>query len=446
MSAILHARFGYGAGPGAAASTDAMLAALRAPDRAIRRHPGFGGGRDAISAMRAARRSMRAGEDGARDRIGEARAALRHAADEALSVSLARILDAPDAFRERLVWFWADHFAVSTRPLSQRALMGAYVDEAIRPHVAGRFADLLRAATLHPLMLHYLDATASVGPASEIGMRRGRGLNENHARELLELHTLGADGPYTQRDVTELAELMTGHWVNADLEAGFRPRAAEPGPETVLGRSYGSDPARGGHLWAALDDLAAHPATAAHVCRAIALHFLYDDPPADLLAAMEAAWRREDGALPPVYAALLTHPAAEGPPARIRRPFEWMATALRALGMTGGALRALAPRDLRRAIAAPLRAMGQPFMAPPGPDGWAEEGEAWARPQLLAERIAWAMAAPERLLGALPDPRALLDRALPHGAPPDLAFAASAAESRRDGVGLVLLSPSLMRR
>ena len=452
--AIAARRFGYGAGPGAArGGPGPMLDDLAGPDRAARLWPAPEGAiaeaHRIIEALREISAQMR--REGATDaREAQRRAAarrLRASADAHAALSLSRILDAPDPFRERLVWFWTDHLAVAARSTTERGLAAGYVEEAIRPHVTGRFADMLRAATLHPVMLEYLDQRNSIGPGSQVGRDMGRGLNENHARELLELHTLGVGGGYAQADVRQLAELMTGVTTRRDMRVRFAPARAEPGAETVLGRTYGGDPARLGHIEEALGALAVHPDTARHLARKLAVHFVSDAPPEGLVADLEAAWLAHGGDLMPIYEILLTHPQAlSGPPAKIRPPFEWVATCLRALGVPGAQVAAMGGRDLKRDLLAPLAAMGQPYMRPPGPDGWPEEAGRWAEPHSLAERIAWAMEAPARLLPDLPDPRELLREAVPWGAPDELAFAARAAERRRDGVGLVLVSPSLMRR
>ena len=455
--AIAARRFGYGAGPGMpSGGPDAMLAALAGPDRgeALFPTPDPGPAHALLVARRQAvldrREADRLGADASAATAGlrAARAGVGALLDGHLRRTLARALDAPDAFRERLAAFWTDHFATAARHPAERALMGDFVGAAIRPHLAGRFADMPKAATVHPVMLSYPAQAGSMGPGSRVGRARGRGLNENHARELLELHTLGPGGPYGQSDVRQLAELMTGWTVRHDTRGTtFWRGIAEPGAETVLGRGYGGGPASPDHLMAALEDLSVHPDTARSLARKLAVHFVSDAPPEDLVEAMARAHLEGGGDLARVYAALLAHPAAwsaEAP--KIRRPLEWMATAMRALGIAGRAAME-APRPLlRRAVIAPLARMGQPFARPPGPDGWPEGAGRWAEPQSLAERIGWAMRAPRALLPELPDPRELAARAVPWGVPPELALAAAAAESRRDGVGLVLVSPSLLRR
>ena len=182
---------------------------------------------------------------------------------------------------ERLVWFWSNHFCVSADKIPSMA--GAYEREAIRPHVLGRFGDMLQAAEGHPAMLFYLDNWNSIGPNSVAGINRSRGLNENLAREILELHTLGVRSGYTQGDVTTFANVLTGWSMTATSnpdhggEFMFVKRMHEPGAKTVFGRSYTADGIEQGR--AVLADLASHPATATHVAQKLAKHFIADQPP-----------------------------------------------------------------------------------------------------------------------------------------------------------------------
>ena len=196
----------------------------------------------------------------------------------------------------RLVMFWSNHFCVSANKGPVRGMAGAYEREAIRPHVLGRFVDMLLAVERHPAMLVYLDNHVSIGPNSRAGLNRGLGLNENLAREILELHTLGVGGGYTQEDVTNLARILTG-WTVANLanpvgEPGrffFAPARHEPGAWTVLGKRYGEAGMAAGE--AVLRDLARHPATARHIARKLARHFVSAEPPAALVARLTPASR-----------------------------------------------------------------------------------------------------------------------------------------------------------
>ncbi|MGR3484881.1 MAG: DUF1800 domain-containing protein [Paracoccaceae bacterium] len=453
---LAQARFGLGPSPHVAGPTsvEGMLAGLRGPDLMARVWPAPG-----IATIEPSqaefRRVIRASTDARGTPQAEARRAelralrddIRKARGDGMRVALARALDTPDPLRERLVDFWADHFTVASRQGRTIHLPSTFVEDAIRPHVAGRFADMLAAAALHPVMIAYLDQNTSVGPTSRAA-RRGRGLNENLAREVLELHTLGVGGPYDQRDVRQLAELLTGLTLDDDWATVFTRARAEPGPETVLGLTYDGD--RIGAIDAVLADLARHPATAAHVSGKMAAHFLGPAPNPGVVAAMTAAWATSDGDLGAVTAALLRHPAAwaatDPATARVRRPWEWLRASLRALGLRGREAMALDRRDVNRVLRQPLEAMGQPWQSPLGPDGWPEEAEHWVTPQALAARIDWAFRMPGRLVDPLPDPRVFVVTALGPDADPAARFAAQAAETAEEGVALILLSPSFQRR
>jgi len=444
-------RFGLGVGgPAGPTTPEAMLARLGQPDAMLARHPkvGFDEAVAATAEMRAATRDVRAGVEGAADTRRRWARWLNDAAVRGFASDLARMLDAEDAFRERLAWFWADHFTVRFPNSNLRPATGAYLDEVIRPGLTGRFADLLKAAVIHPAMLIYLDQVTSFGPNSRLGLRRGRGLNENLAREVLELHTLGVDAAYSQTDVRELAELFTG--LTFTLNEGFRFRRsrAEPGAETVLGRSYGGDgPARLRDIHAALDDLARHPATATHIARKLAVHFVADAPDPDLVAQMAQAFQAHDGDLMRVYAAMLDHPAAwQGFGAKIKQPLDYMASTLRVLGVDGAAVRGMEIRQLRTRLMRPLTRMGQPFQSAPGPDGWPEDAAAWITPQGLAERLDFAMRAVRRPHGAPTDPMAFARAALADAAGAKLLWAVGAAETRREAAALVLASAEFNRR
>ena len=232
----------------------------------------------------------------------------------------------PAPFVERLVHFWANHFAVSADKLTVIGLAGLLEFEAIRPHVLGSFSDMLLAVERHPAMLLYLDQAQSIGPDSEAARlaarfgrgRQRRGLNENLAREILELHTLGVDGGYAQADVTEFARALTG-WTVSGLTRGpaarfvgvsgppgsflFAERIHEPGPRTLLGRRYGQEgEAQARYM---LADLAADPRTARHLAVKLARHFAGDDPPAGMVQRLERAWLTSGGDLPTVYRAIV---------------------------------------------------------------------------------------------------------------------------------------------
>ena len=371
--------------------------------------------------------------------------------DGAVQTAFARAIDAPVGFGERLAAFWSDHFTVRGATPQTKVLVAAMMDEAIRPNLGGSFADLLIAADTHPAMLHYLNQIGSVGPNSAFAKgarRRNLGLNENLAREMIELHTIGVGGAYSQQDVTQLAELLTGLTYETRRDLGFLPARAEPGAEIVLGRRYGGDgPARIGDIHAVMRDLALTPGTATHLARKLAVHFVSDTPPEPLVARLAAVYREGGGQLMPVYRALIDSPElAEGFRGKVRPPQEFVIASARALGVTREQVQALPPQDFRRLYVNPLRGMGQPWGQPDGPNGWPEEAEAWITPQGLAARIGWSLRIPGRLTRPLPDPRSFLRTALGTTAGADLEWAVPRAENAAEAVSLILSSPDFNRR
>ncbi|MGC1506019.1 MAG: DUF1800 domain-containing protein [Sulfitobacter sp.] len=351
-------------------------------------------------------------------------------------------------FRERLAAFWADHFTAKGGRGLLRFASPLYVEEAVRPYVTGGFAGLLTACITHPLMLHYLDQNTSAGPNSRVAKRRNRqrGLNENLAREVLELHTLGVDGPYDQSDVRELAKLLTGLSATRHHGFKFRPAMVEPGAKMVLGRTYSAE---GGveTIRQALNDLASHPATAAHIARKLAVHFVSDAPSNALVAHISAAYLRSDGNLPECYIALLEHPHAwPSQSTNMRPPDEFISAALRSLEPSAQSLHQMDLRMVREVFLGPLQQMGQAWLAPSGPDGFAENDSAWATPQGISARLDWAVNAPARLVPQLPDPRLFVQAALGEHVPDAVSFAANAAETREVAIGLILAAPAFQRR
>lgn len=443
MSQAAFFRFGFGPAPGAPA-LPAPAAQLDGPDAMAARHPGPD--RPALFAIVTALREARSAEPRDAERLQAAEAAMTAAVLADQRRHLARALDSETPYRERLVRFWANHFSVTPRRRIWLPELGEMIDSAIRPHVTGRFAAMLLPAVTHPAMLRYLDQDSSVGPNSRAGRTSPRGLNENLGRELLELHTLGADGPYAQADVRATALLLTGH-ANHRGEPVFDINRAEPGIQTVLGRRYGSLIRRETDLAALLADLAAHPATARHLAGKLARHFVSDDPPAGLVDDLAAIWRESGGDLGRVSRALAEHPAAlDAPLSKIRSPFEYLVAALRALGVTGAQVMDWPEPRLRRLVLTPLVQMGQNWQGAPSPAGWPEAARDWLTPPALAARIDWAMDAPARLRPGLPDARDFVELALAGQAVPRLARLVAASESNVEGLGLVLAAPAFQRR
>jgi uncharacterized protein (DUF1800 family) len=343
MAAI---RFGYGFRPGeAVAQTKAdLLAQVKTGAQASATFPvgGIQQRHAQIADLQAGLRDMRQSGDDDQARR-ERRKVLQKQAQRTFQLDAnARLMQAvvsPNGFYERLSTFWTNHFSTSAnKSLPMRLLVPLYEAEAIRPHLGGRFADLLRSATEHPAMLIYLDQAESLGPESKGGIRQKKGLNENLGRELLELHTLGAGSGYTQADVRAAAMVLTGLTIDRqEMDMMFRPNIAEPGSHEVMGISYGGAKRRPGDYLSMLDDLAANPKTAQHICRKLVVHFIADQPDEALVAAMAASWKTSDGDLSAVYRTMLDHPAAwDNEGAKARQPFDFVVTGLRALNAGAG--------------------------------------------------------------------------------------------------------------
>jgi uncharacterized protein (DUF1800 family) len=300
---------------------------------------------------------------------------------------------------------------------------------------------MLGAVIRHPAMLSYLDNLLSFGPNSRAGRTTGRGLNENLARELLELHTLDVDGGYNQADVTELAKILTGWSIGRAKsdEAGtfvFHDVAHEPGPKTLLGVRFEEAGIEEGER--ALDLLAAHPATARHVATKLARHFVADEPPADAVAHLESVFRDSGGDLAAVSRALLALDAAWAEPlAKVKTPIEFTVSALRALGGN---------REIEaKKLLGSLRLMGQvPFNAP-SPAGWPDRASDWASPQALMERAEWSMTVAQKAAGAV-DPALLLAGTIGPVAPEDTKIAITRAPDRIEAIAMLLASPEFQRR
>lgn len=345
--------------------------------------------------------------------------------------------DAPLA--ERMTQFWSNHFTVSAiRPLVHGSA-GAFEREAIRPHVFGRFADMLLAVESHPAMLLYLDNALSIGPDFFAGQRLHKGLNENLGREILELHTLGVDGGYTQDDVVALARILTGWSVARLMDDApgtfkFYERAHEPGAKTLLGKRY-AEAGRDEGV-AALDDLAAHPATARHVAQKLARHFIADQPPPGAVARIAKAFRDSGGDLARVAAAVVAEDEVWRTPfAKLRTPNDMLIAAFRVSGFT--------PQP--PLIVGSLRLLDQqPFFAPQ-PSGWPDDAASWAAPEAVLRRAQWCEAFADRMPDAA-DPVALIDASIGPALSSETREAVARAPSRRAGIALALASPEFQRR
>ena len=462
-AAIAANRFGLGARPGelqevAADPRGWLLDQLQGPSRPpgdISRLPTTAAVLIEVQELRRKRRSMRnAADDEPPPDLVKAygRTVRRHY----LQQTTARYRTAASTelpFFERLVHFWSNHFAVSADKQPLTALAGLFEQEAVRPHVTGKFADLLLACEQHPAMILYLDNQRSIGPGSALGRRanrrrRGRslGLNENLAREILELHTLGVDGGYTQQDVTTFAKVITGWSIGGAAENGrfaegepgkfeFRDAIHEPGTHTVLGKRYAQQGLAQGE--ALLRDLALHPATARFLATKLARHFVADEPPPALVEALTATYLETDGELGAVYTALVRSPHAwHKPLAKYKTPQDFLVSTCRALDHV--------PDDARFVVGA-LDLMGQTPYRPGSPAGWPDTALEWGGADALYKRIEWSNTV-ARVVGARGNPAALGDAVLGPSFSAEVRKAVTRAESNVQGLTLLLASPDFQRR
>jgi uncharacterized protein (DUF1800 family) len=360
--------------------------------------------------------------------------------------ALARIQRATIAdcgFVERLVTFWSNHFCVSaSKGQPARMWAGAFEREAIRPHVLGHFPDMLKAVEQHPAMLFFLDNQQSIGPDSRAGQRRKRGLNENLAREIMELHTLGVGSGYTQADVTSFARMITG-WTYVGRagrlgEPGtfiFNANAHEPGPQRLLGKTY--DDTGIGQGEAALANIARHPATAKFIATKFVRHFVADDPPPALVARLQGVFTKTDGDLKAMTLALVDSDEAwHAPPTKMRSPYEYL--------IASGRLLARIPEDPGRYLGG-LNMLGQPLWTPPGPNGFPDTTAAWAAPEGMKLRLDIAARISSRIAPGI-DPRELLEVAMADAASNETRQAVARAETREQALALLLMSPEFQRR
>ena len=355
-------------------------------------------------------------------------------------------ITSPTPFAERLTHFWSNHFSVSAGKPGTPFEVGNHEFNAIRPHVTGKFSDMLKAAALHPAMLLYLDQFQSIGPNSEFGKRRKqRGLNENLAREILELHTLGVDGGYSQADVTEFARALTGWTIPGltriarfaeDQEGGaaFIAVAHEKGTRKIMGRSYQDNGPK--QALEILDDLAAHPATARFVATKFARHFTKDDPDPALVARLEQDFRSTGGDLGSLARTLVTAPESwQGDATKFRQPVEWFTSVLRFTGVDA--------MDERR-MNGILRQLGQVPWSAPSPAGFDDVADSWAGPDALLRRVELS----ERIARNAPSDAVLAraEAAFPGALSANTRTWISRAESGAQALGLMLVAPEMMRR
>jgi uncharacterized protein (DUF1800 family) len=356
---------------------------------------------------------------------------------------LQRAVLADCGFTERLVAFWSNHFCISANKGElARMWAGSFEREAIRPHVLGRFADMLKAVEQHPAMLFFLDNQQSLGPDSRAGQNRKRGLNENLAREIMELHTLGVGGGYTQEDVTSLARIITG-WTFAGRQGQlgapgnfvFNANAHQPGPQALLGKTYEAGGLGQGE--AALADIARHPSTAKFIATKFVRHFVADDPPPALVARLQDSFTRTDGDLRALALTLVdSEEAWKAPLTKVRNPYEFL--------VATGRLQARVPDDPGVYLNG-LNVLGQPLWSPSGPNGFPDTNAAWAAPEGMKLRLDLSAQVASRI-GANIDPRDLLELAVADAASVETRRTIEHAESRQQAMALLLMSPEFQRR
>lgn len=366
-------------------------------------------------------------------------------------VTRARLMIASDRpLVDRMTMFWSNHFTVSNSRRVIAPAIPAYEREVIVPHIFGRFADMLKAAARHPCMTVYLDNAGSVGPNSRIGLQRAdRGnraaLNENLAREILELHTLGVGGGYSQDDVVAFAKVISG-WTHGGVRGRNDPRPVhgafefhegfhEPGAKTVLGRTYAENGEQEG--LDVLDALARHPSTARHIATKLVRHFVADDPPAEAVGRIAQVFQETDGDLAAVMRAVVALPQAWiDPLAKVKTAYEYVIAVHRAAGRI---------RATQRDIFEPLRLMGHFPFAAPSPAGWGDTARDWIAPEALMRRIEWA----RRFSGILPaslNPTQFLDAVIGPVASDDVHLWVSRAPSGDAALAMILASPEFQRR
>jgi len=368
-------------------------------------------------------------------------------------------------FAERLVHFWSNHFAVSADKGAVFGVAGTLENEAIRPHVTGRFIELLTAVETHPAMIGFLDNQYSVGKDSELALlarrrderqtarqrdsapdkpRREFGINENLAREILELHTLGVNGGYTQSDVTSFAQIITGWSIGggkgrlAGGEPGrfyFRDNLHEPGAKTFLGKTYHEEGQRQGE--AVLADLARNPATARFIATKLVRHFVADDPPPAAVERVANAFLHSGGYLPHVYTALIAAPEAWDPEMRkFKTPEDFVFSTLRALDV--------APRQPEEVVRS-FELLGQRQYTPGSPAGWPDTSKSWDGSDALMHRVLWASRVAAKYERGIA-PEDLAASSLGAYARPETMTALRRATSGGQAVALLLMSPEFQRR
>jgi uncharacterized protein (DUF1800 family) len=447
MNAQAFIRFGLGAGPNDRPDADprgALKAQLVGPDpgQTAGAFDGLPTGLDGMDVLKAdavARKAfLQAGKPAGQKPPNQTRAL--YMAD--LDAQIGWACDTTAGFRERLVWFYANHFSVSVLQGQSAALIGPYIREAIRPHVTGHFTDMVLAAERHPAMLRYLDNEQSIGPNSVAGLRLAKGLNENLGRECMELHTVGLAAGYTQTDVTSMAKILTGWSVAASDGGGdatgfkYRPAAHEPGPQTVLGATFDGGEQAGID---ALTYLSRYPTAYKMLATKLVTHFVADNPPPADVARIYGVLTETGGDLAATAVALVDLENAWRPGQKLKTPQEFVVSTLRAAPSATGK-----PVD----YAGIANQLGQPFWGAPLPNGWPDQAASWGGSDAILSRVDWAYTYAGRFdQGAAgPQPAQIASTALGGLLRPATATAISHAGSRREALTLLFAAPEFQRR
>jgi uncharacterized protein (DUF1800 family) len=417
-----------------------------------------------VLAARDLKRQMKRMGAGREETDEEAKAALNVLRDAYLPHYRAQVLARAQSaalttrpFAERLVHFWANHFAISADKGAIFGLAGTLENEAIRPHVNGRFVELLTAVEQHPAMIAFLDNQYSVGADSMAAQRAARravaagtaarrefGINENLAREILELHTLGVDGGYTQQDVTSFAQVLTGWSIGGGkgrLAGGqpgrfyFRENLHEPGIKVFLRKRYPETGRAQGE--AVLADLARHPSTARFIATKLVRHFVADEPPGAAVERVAGAFLKSDGDLPLVYSKLFESPEAwNASLPKFKTPEDLVFSTLRAFDT--------APTKAEDVIRS-FDLLGQRQYTPGSPAGWPDTAKAWDGSDALMHRVLWASRMAERYERGV-DPQAVAASCLGSFARNETLTALSRAASAQQALALLVMSPEFQRR
>jgi uncharacterized protein (DUF1800 family) len=444
--AIAASRFGFGFGPQDSPGTDPkawLKAQLQGPDPGLASgaFAGLPTGSQAVDTLRADAQARKAFLLANPSGQGQFRGQSGPNARADATAQLNFAATTPSGFRERLVWFWANHFSVSAQQNQVGSLIGPMLREAIRPHVTGNFTDMVLAVERHPAMLRYLDNAGSIGPDSRVGLRTGRGLNENLGRECMELHTVGLAAGYSQADVTSMANILTGWSIGgpdqATDETGFLYRAGihEPGPQTVLGRQFDGGEQAGID---ALTFLSTYPTTYELLARKLVTHFVADNPPPGAVARISGVLRETQGDLAATSAALVDLPEAWVPGQKFKTPFDYVVSTIRA---------APPPPDQKPPdMPGILNQLGQPVWGAPLPNGWPDQAANWAGSDAVMARIDWAYTYSGRFADAGEDPMQLASNALGPLLGTDTQAAMGSAGSPREAMTLFLTAPEFQRR